>query len=100
MPKSYRIRITPRALADLEGVFDYIRRDSEQNAAGMIRALLDAIDGLAILPQRYGVPRIGRARDRRIRSMPVRPYLVRYRIEEKNATVWILRVRHGARRRS
>ena len=99
MPDSYRVRITPRALADLRGIFDYIAKDSSQNAQGMIRRLLDAVDGLDILPHRYDVPRGGNARGRQIRSMPVWPYLVRYRIEQRNRLVYVLRIRHGAQRR-
>jgi plasmid stabilization system protein ParE len=64
----------------------------------MIGRLLDAIDGLNILPHRYDVPRVGTVRGRQVRSMPVRPYLVRYRIDERRKAVHILRVRHGARR--
>jgi addiction module RelE/StbE family toxin len=99
MAEVYRIRITPRALADLEGIFEYINRDSPQNAAKMIRTLLDAIDALDILPRRFDVPRTGSVRGRQIRSMPVRPYLVRYRIDERERIVRILRVRHGARQK-
>jgi plasmid stabilization system protein ParE len=99
MPDAYRIRITPRALANLEGIFDFIQRDSPQNAREMIRRLLDSIDDLRMLPYRYAVPRTGAARSRAIRSMPVRPYLVRYRIDENRKAVFILRIRHGARRR-
>lgn len=65
MPEAYGIRITPRAVADLEAIFAHINRDSPQNAAKMIRTLLDAIDGLNILPHRYDVPRIGYVRGRR-----------------------------------
>jgi addiction module RelE/StbE family toxin len=99
MPETYRIRITPRALADLEGIFEYINRDSPQNAAKMIRTLLDAIDSLDILPRRFDVPRTGAVRGRQVRSMPVQPYLVRYRIDERERIVRILRVRHGARQK-
>jgi plasmid stabilization system protein ParE len=96
MPDTYRIRITPGALSDLEGIFDYIRRDSPQNAAKMIRTILGSIDGLDILPYRHDLPRGGN--DPQVRSMPVRPYLVRYRIDEARKAVYILQVRHGARR--
>jgi toxin ParE1/3/4 len=99
MPATYRIRITPRALADLERIFDHIRRDSPQNAADMIRAIMDAIDSLGSLPYRFNVPRGGSIKGRQVRSMPVKPYLVRYRIDERRKAVHILRVRHGARRR-
>ena len=94
MAETYRVRITPRALADLEGIFEYISRDSVQNAAKMIRTLLDAIDGLDILPRRFDVPRSGSVRGRQIRSMPVR-----YRIDERERIVRILRVRHGAQQK-
>ena len=99
MPDTYRIRISPRALKDLEGIFRFIVRDSPQNAAGMIRKLLDAIDSLEMLPHRFDVPRTGHPRGRSTRSMPVWPYLVGYRIDEKRKAVFVTRVRHGARRR-
>jgi plasmid stabilization system protein ParE len=99
MPAIYRIRITPRALSDLETIFEHISQDSPQNAASMIRAMMDAIDGLNSLPYRFNVPRGGSMRGRQVRSMPVKPYLVRYRIDERREAVHILRIRHGARRR-
>jgi toxin ParE1/3/4 len=99
MPDAYRIRITPQALANLEEIFEFIQRDSPQNARAMIRRLLDSIDDLRTLPHRYAVPRRRAARNRTVRSMPVRPYLVRYRIDEKSKAVFVLRIRHGARRR-
>lgn len=99
MAGSYGIRITPRALKDLESIFEYIQRDSPQNAAKVIRRIMDAIDGLDMMPYRYSVPRTGAIRNRRIRSMPVWPYLVRYHIDEPRKTVHILRIRHGAMRR-
>jgi plasmid stabilization system protein ParE len=70
MPDTYLVRITPRALADLEHIFEHIRQDSPQNAASMIAKLVDAIDGLNILPHRYDVPRTGIVRGRQVQSMP------------------------------
>ena len=98
MPDTYRIRITPRASSDLELIFEYIRRDSPDHAADLMKTLIDAIDKLNIFPHRYNVPRTGYVRGRQIRSMPVPPYLVRYRIDERRKAVHIIRVRHGARR--
>ena len=99
MPDTYHIRITPRASTDLEAIFDYIEHNSPQNAAKMIETLMKSIDALRIFPHRYNVPRTGYVRGRQIRSMPVPPFLVRYRIDERRKAVHILRVRHGARRR-
>lgn len=98
MQPTHRVLIAPRALADLEEVFEYIRQDSPQNAARFIGRLIDAIDGLNILPYRFNVPRNGLVRGRQVRSMPVPPYLVRYRIDDAKKLVYVLRVRHGARR--
>lgn len=98
MPETYRVRITPLVLAALQGIFDFIAKDSPQNAAKMIGKLLDAIDGLDIFPHRYDVPRSGGGSGLKIRSMPVWPYLIRYRIDDETKTVFILRVRHGSRR--
>ena len=99
MPDTYLVRITPQAVADLTQIFDYIKQHSPQNAAATIGKVLDAIDGLNILPYRFDVPRVGTVRGRQVRSMPVRPYLVRYRIDETRKVVFVLRIRHGARRR-
>lgn len=99
MSEVYGIRMTPRALADLEAISKYISEDSPANAAKFIQVLLESIDALAIFPHRYNVPRTGFVRGRQVRSMPVPPYLVRYRIDERRKTVHILRVRHGARKR-
>jgi addiction module RelE/StbE family toxin len=100
MPDQYQVRITPRALADLEAAFVYIQIRSPDNATKMIEVLLDAIDGLAIFPHRYNVPRTGPVQGREIRSMPVPPYLVRYKIDDQRKAVHILRVRHGAQQSS
>ena len=98
MPEVYAIRITPRALADLEDIFNFVRKSSPQNAPKLIETLLDAIDGLSIFPHRYNVPRTGYVKGRQIRSMPLPPHLVRYRIDDRRKAVHILRIRHGARR--
>lgn len=89
MPEAYHIRITPRSLADLQSIFRSIEIDSPQNASSMIRRILDDIDRLEILPHRYNVPRTGKVQGREIRSMPVRPYLIRYRIDEPRKAVHI-----------
>jgi plasmid stabilization system protein ParE len=98
MAPVYQIRIAPRAADDLRGIFDWIRKDSPQNAERVIKLLLDAIDSLDVLPHRYPVSQSSEGSARQIRTMPVRPHLVRYRIEERNMAVHIVRVRHGARR--
>ena|SRR5258706_14396639 len=99
MAVQYVVRITPRALKDLQDIFDYIAKDSPQNAAGMISRLLAAIRELDHLPFRHPVPRRGRRRSALFRCMPVGNYLVTYRIEKAARVVRVVDVRHGARQR-
>jgi plasmid stabilization system protein ParE len=84
----------------VRAIFRHIRQNSPQNAAATTARLLGAIDGLNFLPQRFDVPRLGLICSRQVWSMPVRPYLVRYRIDETRKVAFVLRVRHGARRDS
>lgn len=97
MPESYRITIMPRAAEDLAGICDYISQDSPQAAADVAHRLLDAIDSLEVFPYRHKVHRWRRAASRVIRSMPVSPFIIYYRVFEKHRTVEIVTVWHGKR---
>lgn len=63
----------------------------------MIRRLLDAIDGLEVLPHRYPLLADSEAFGVEVRSMPVRPFKVRYQVDDSGMSVTILSVQHGAR---
>jgi plasmid stabilization system protein ParE len=98
MPDAYRVILTPEALADLEGIAEYIRQDSPANAAAMVETILDAMESLATMPRRC--KRVGQSRQHRspVHALLVRPYVVYYRIDESPGAVQILHIRHGRRR--
>ena len=98
MPQVYRIRMMPEASADLAQIFDHIERDSPQNAALVVEAIINAVDSLTQFPHRYKVHRSSRDPDRTVRSMPVPPFIVYYRVIEQHQVIRVLTVRHGARR--
>ena|SRR3954471_24727645 len=100
MPPTYRIVITPFVAEQLQEIYDYIQQDSPQNAPRMIARLLDSIDRLEIFPHRYKVVRNTEEAGGDVHSMPVRPYLVRYEINDVEGVVTIMSVRHGARKSS
>jgi plasmid stabilization system protein ParE len=79
-------------------IFDHIERDSPQNAPAVIEGVINAIDSLAQFPHRYKVHQSARHPDRVVRSMPVPPYVVYYRVIDQHSVVRVLTVRHGARR--
>ena len=88
-----RIVYAPRALRDLLAIEAYLMERSPVGARSVLGAIRSAIDDIALFP-RIGVPidRDGRYR------LPVQryPYLVFYR--HTGDEVFILHVRHGARR--
>ena len=98
MPQQYRVLIMPEAAADLARIFDYIEQESPQNAPAVIEGIINAIDSLAQFPHRYKIHRSTRDVDRVVRSMPVPPHIVYYRVIEQHAVVRVLTVRHGAQR--
>ena len=99
MAERYRVIIEPRASEDLISIFTFIQKDSPQNAASVAQMLFDAIDSLEIFPRRYKVHRWRRNPRRVVRSMPVAPFVIYYRVLERKHVVQVLTVRHGARER-
>src|SRR5437868_4638729 len=99
MPEHYRVRLTSEALSNLEEIHTYIAKDSPQNAAAMLERILDAIDSLEIFPHRTVVERQSPSLRFPVRSLPVKPYVIYFRVIEEAKIVVIRHIRHGARRR-
>lgn len=99
MLPAYKIILSPEAATDLESLHEYISKDSPQNAAKMIGRILDAISSLETFPRRNIVENQSKKIRRPVRSLPVRPYIVYFRILEEQQAIIIHSVRHGARRR-
>jgi plasmid stabilization system protein ParE len=98
MPVSYRVVIMPRASANIVEMCTRIERTSPQNAALVATRLVEAIDSLEQLPHRYPVHERRRDPAKAVRSMPVPPFIIYYRVAETKQAVEVLTVRHGARR--
>lgn len=98
MSGEYAVQISPEALKNLEAVFSFRIQDAPQSASRLIKDILDAMDDLDTMPQRYR--RAGRAgkSGNPVHAMVVRPFIVYYRIDDAAKRVFILEVRHGARR--
>jgi toxin ParE1/3/4 len=81
---------TLRARRDVEVIHAHVA-EAAPIAAGRLRdRLLEAADSLSTLPDRY------RAAGRTRELVVIRPYILRYQVI--GPSVFILRVRHGARR--
>ena len=98
MSDTHRIIITDDALSELEGIARYIRQHSPQNAANVAAKILDSIDSLALMPNRFRQVGKSKKRGTEIRAMLVRPYIVYYRIEDDSLVVFVLTIRHASQR--
>src|SRR5687767_5768680 len=75
-----------------------IAQDSPQSAAAMIGRILDAIDLLEVFSNRTVVERRSSSLRHPVRSLPVKPYVIYFRVIEEEHIVVIRHIRHGARR--
>lgn len=98
MRRTHLVRITREALVDLDRIADYIRRQSPQNAAAVAARIVDAVDSLSFMPDRF--KQVGKSRKRAspVHGMVVRPFIIYYRIDEQAKAVFILHIVHGARK--
>jgi len=84
---------TEPALADIESIRDYIRRDSEFYAGRFVNRVIETAESLVELPARGRL--VPEANDPSIRELLFQNYRIMYRTE--SARIVILAVVHGAR---
>ena len=95
---TYTVVVEPRATGETRAITRHIAKSSPQGALTTLAGLLNAADSLGQLPHRYEVHQSRRDPALTVRSMPVPPHIVYYRVDDLNQTVRILSIRHGARR--
>ena len=84
-----RVIWTDEAVANLETIVAYIAAFNPQAATRLAEKLIALADSLDHFPER------GRAAGAGFRELPVvRPYVLRYRVEDD--LIYIARIRHGA----
>jgi plasmid stabilization system protein ParE len=88
------LRFTPRARDDLREITDYIARENPAAADRVVRAIFNAIALIAKRPH-LGI-RNARAPELRSRLVGRYPYRIHYFVED--ADIWIIHIRHSARR--
>ncbi len=100
---AYHIEFADRAARDLEALYVEKNAAESQAASRWYNALEKAVYELATYPHRCLVAPEARKRRRELRHLLYgkKPYIYRviYEVDERRQTVWVLTVRHGARRR-
>jgi len=88
-----KLEWTEPAIADLENIRDYIRKDSEYYAARFVEKIIEAVEKL------INFPKMGRSvpesDDKNIKELLLHSYRIMYRIESER--ILILTILHGAR---
>ncbi len=88
-----KLEWTEPAIADLENIREYIRKDSEYYAARFVEKIIDAVEKLINFPKMgRNVPESG---DKNIKELLLHSYRIMYRIESER--ILILTILHGAR---
>lgn len=94
--RRYRVRITPKALEDMESIYAYIATElcAPGNAAEQYNRIADAMEQLDFMPERHRIIRSEPERTQPVRRMNVNNFSVFYVVDTE--TVTILRVLYGA----
>ena len=94
--KQYVVRITDRALADMEEIYNYIaiQLQAPENAMGQYNRIAEAIEGLNVFPERVKLVESELERIMGLRQLVIDNYSVFYVIE--NMDVIVTRVLYSA----
>ena len=92
----YRVRITAKALSDMEAIYDYIALEllNPDAAMGQYNRIADAIETLSEFPERFKVFDSRPERDIGMRQIVIDNYSAIYVIRGEDVVV--LRVLYGA----
>jgi len=94
----FDVQLSPQALADVEAAYLWLRERSGIGAARWYNRLMDAIESLADLPERYGLAPEAERVGAELRQMPVGKRAGTYRVLYTctGKRVRVHRVRHAA----
>ena len=88
-----RLVIREEALDDLDGIYDWIAKDSREAAARVVRVLRQSLNRI-LLPELVNIGRPGRRKG--TRELVEWPYIIVYKVSDDREVVTILSVVHGA----
>ena len=93
----FLVRLTDRALRDMEAIYEFIEADASGGAFAWFHDLSEAIYSLERFPERGTfVPESKKLRQLFYGKQPG-IYRIIYAIDQRNRAVNILHIRHGAR---
>lgn len=99
MASFYKVIVQNAAASDLAGIWEYLAVELKEpeTAARILDALDKAVASLRELPERYALLADKLLREKGIHKVPVKNYIVFYKVNEAEKSVAVLRVLHGRR---
>ena len=95
----YKVKISPRAIREIESIYEYIAKDklSPENAKGPGERIKRAILHLDTLPQSHQERNEGRYAGKGYRQLLIDNYLAIFRIDEAAKTVYVVTIQYQGR---
>ena len=87
--REYPVKITEKALGDMDGIYEYIafNLQSPENAMGQYNRIADCVHELGFFPEKFRLVDFEPERSRGLRRMPVDNYSIFYVFKEELVTV-------------
>ncbi|HWE01232.1 MAG TPA: type II toxin-antitoxin system RelE/ParE family toxin [Tepidisphaeraceae bacterium] len=95
----YRVELTENAQREAAAAYDW-HAERNARAAAWFSGVVDAIEGLSEMPTRWGLARESAEFDEPVRQLLYgrSPHVYRVLFISRSDVVFVVRVRHGARR--
>ena len=95
----YKVKMNPRAIRELDSIYGYIANEkmAPENARGQIDRIKMAILGLDTFPYSHQARNEGRFAEKGYRQLLVDNYIVIFRVDESNKTVYVVTIQYQGR---
>ena len=95
----YKVKISPRAIGELDSIYKYIANEklAPENVKGQVDRIKKSILSLDTFPQSHQQRNEGRYAERGYRQLLLDNYIVIFRIDEADETVYVVTVQYQGR---
>ena len=95
----YKVKINPRAICELDCIYEYIANEklAPENVKGQVDRIKKANLGLETFPQSHQERNEGRYATKGYHQLLIDNYIVIFRIDEPNKTVYVVTIQYLGR---
>lgn len=95
----YKVKVNPRAIRELDHIYEYIANEKLdlENAKKQVERIKKAVLSLSIFPQSHQERNEGRYAGKGYRQLLIDNYIVIFRIDELNKTVYVVTIQYQGR---